>query len=123
MNYEQWCKKNTNMFPLVRALKSSMPEQYIGFYLQNQLSEEIEYQKQFSWLGNHSLDIYIPSLHLGIEYDVVYYHSSRKGNDDYKILLPDSVAAIFSQLNPSDYPEMELSNRVFHMQLVREEKP
>ena len=87
MNYEQWCKKNTNMFPLVRALKSSMPEQYIGFYLQNQLSEEIEYQKQFSWLGNHSLDIYIPSLHLGIEYDGVYYHSSRKGNDDYKTSL------------------------------------
>jgi nicotinate-nucleotide adenylyltransferase len=32
-----------------------------------------------------------------------------EGNDDYKILLPDSVAGIFSQLNPSDYPEMDLS--------------
>ena len=84
MNYEQWCNQNTNVFPLVRALKSSMPEQYIGFYLQNQFPEEIEYQKQFPWFGNYSLDIYIPSLHLGIEYDGVYYHASKKGTDEHK---------------------------------------
>jgi hypothetical protein len=32
-----------------------------------------------------------------------------EGNDEYKKLLPDSVCFIFSELNPSDYPEMELS--------------
>lgn len=32
-----------------------------------------------------------------------------EGNDEYKKLLPDSLSTIFSQLNPSDYPEMELS--------------
>ena len=31
------------------------------------------------------------------------------GNSEYKKLLPDGVDAIFSQLNPNDYPEMELS--------------
>ena len=84
INYEQWCNQNTNVSPLVRALNSSMPEQYIGFYLENEFSDEIEYQKQFPWLGKCSLDIYIPSLCLAIEYDGVYYHSMRKANDDYK---------------------------------------
>ena len=31
------------------------------------------------------------------------------GNSEYKKLLPDGVDTIFSQLNPNDYPEMELS--------------
>lgn len=87
ISYEQWCARHSNLFPLARALRSSMPEQYIGFYLENEFQEKIEYQKQFPWLGNSSLDIYIPSLHLAIEYDGVYYHSSRKGNDDQKTAL------------------------------------
>lgn len=61
-----------------------MPEQYIGFYLKKALSEEIEYQKQFTWLDKCSLDIYIPSLQLAIEYDGLYYHTSRRPSDDHK---------------------------------------
>ena len=32
-----------------------------------------------------------------------------EGNSEYKKLLPDGVDTIFLQLNPNDYPEMELS--------------
>ena len=66
ITYEEWCKVNTNIMPLVRALKSSLPEQYIGFYLQKVFGNEVEYQKQFGWLGRRSLDIYIPSLQMPI---------------------------------------------------------
>ena len=53
IDYEQWCKNNQNLTPLIRALQFSLPEQYIGYYLQKALGEDaIEYQKHFDWLGN-----------------------------------------------------------------------
>ncbi len=84
LTYEQWCENNTDIKPLIRSLKSSLPEQYIGFYLNAIFGDEIEYQKQFKWLGRSSLDIYIPSLSLAIEYDGGYYHSNKKVFDSYK---------------------------------------
>ena len=34
VDFKKWCDQNTDVRPLVRALNSSMPEQYIGFYLE-----------------------------------------------------------------------------------------
>lgn len=84
MTYEEWCKSNTNIVRLVRTLKSSVPEQYIGFYLGKVFGDEVEYQKYFDWLGRHSLDIYISSLQLAIEYDGEYYHRDREDTDIQK---------------------------------------
>lgn len=84
ITYEEWCTQHTDVRPLIRAMKSSLPEQYIGFYLHKAFGDEIEYQRHFDWFGNHSLDIYIPSLHLGIEYDGLYYHADRSVDDKYK---------------------------------------
>ena len=87
LDYQQWCTQNANVRPLIRALQSSMPEQYIGFYLERAFPNKIEYQKRFDWLGNYSLDIYIPSIKLAIEYDGVYYHSKKKADDAHKTAL------------------------------------
>ena len=87
LTYEEWCKINTNITTLVRSLKSSLPEQYIGFYLYKVFGDEIEYQKQFDWLGRCSLDIYIPSLKLAIEYDGEYYHRNKYVADTEKTTL------------------------------------
>lgn len=86
VDFKKWCDQNTDVRPLVRALNSSMPEQYIGFYLEKSFPNKIEYQKQFDWLGRQSLDIYIPSLQLAIEYDGSFYHASKEKSitDDYK---------------------------------------
>lgn len=84
ITYEEWCKVNKNIISLVRALKSSLPEQYIGFYIHKVFGDEVEYQKQFAWLGRQSIDIYIPSLQLAIEYDGVYYHRNKSSSDDQK---------------------------------------
>lgn len=75
--YEEWKKINSDVTPLIRSLKSSIPEQYVGFYLYKVFGDEVEYQKQFEWLGKQSLDIYIPSLKLAIEYDGEYYHRNK----------------------------------------------
>ena len=88
LNYEQWCNKNIYVKHLIRSMKSSFPEQYIGYYLQKSLGEEaIEYQKHFDWLGKSSLDIYVPSLNLAIEYDGVYYHANKAASDYCKTRL------------------------------------
>ena len=87
IDYKQWCEQNADVRSLVRALKSSMPEQYIGFYLEKAFPNKIEYQKQFDWLGNYSLDMYIPSMKLAIEYDGAYYHAKKKADDRYKTVV------------------------------------
>ena len=30
------------------------------------------------WLGKHEIDVYIPSIRTGIEYDGVHWHNSQK---------------------------------------------
>ncbi len=87
IDYEQWCENNTNIKKLAQSLKSSLPEQYVGFYLHRVFGDEIEYQKQFDWLGRRSLDFFIPSLKLAVEYDGVYYHSYNQKADDDKTNL------------------------------------
>lgn len=84
IEFKQWCENHTDIVPLVRSMKSSVPEQYIGFYLQQVFENNIEYQKCFDWLGRRSLDIYIPSLELAIEYDGAYYHSDKGSTDKEK---------------------------------------
>ena len=81
IDYKEWCKNNRNVTPLIRKMKSSLPEQYIGFYLSRIFGLKMEYQKQFDWLGRYSLDIYIPSLQLAIEYDGIYYHANKRKAD------------------------------------------
>lgn len=87
IDYQKWCENNKNVLPLIQKMKSSLPEQYIAFYLSKVFNEEIECQKQFDWLDRCSLDIYIPSLKLAIEYDGVYYHASKEASDRYKTAL------------------------------------
>lgn len=87
ITYEEWCNSNKNIVPLVRSLKSSLPEQYISFYLHKVFGDEIECQKQFEWLDKQSLDIYIPSLQLAIEYDGEYHHRNKLDVDAQKTSL------------------------------------
>lgn len=87
ISYEEWCKNHTDISQLASSLKSSLPEQYIGFYLRKAFGNEVEYQKQFDWLGRLSLDFYIPSLQLAIEYDGNYHHKNKQPSDNRKTSL------------------------------------
>ncbi|MBQ2711095.1 MAG: hypothetical protein IJF66_04020 [Clostridia bacterium] len=69
-----------------RELSSSFPEKAIAFYLSNHFS--VEENKQFDWLGNSEIDVYIPELMLGVEYDGGAWH-----HDIARDLIKDNLCA------------------------------
>lgn len=87
IDYKTWCSENSNIIKLAKHMQSSLPEQYIGFYLHKIFGRNIEYHKTFSWLGKNSIDMYISSLKLAIEYDGYYYHSNKRFTDINKTKL------------------------------------
>lgn len=64
--------------------QTSFPEQAIYYYIKQMFPNAINSYK-VEWLGKMELDIYIPSLKLGIEYDGYIFHNEKnKKNDEYK---------------------------------------
>lgn len=53
--------------------QSSFPEQAIFYYIKSVFPDALNGYKQ----GRYDMDIFIPSLKIGIEYDGEYYHSSQ----------------------------------------------
>lgn len=70
---------------LAKTIHSSIPEQYIYYYLKKAF-DSIESQKKFEWLGGMSIDLYIPEHKMAIEYDGERFHSNRL-NDKLKFEL------------------------------------
>lgn len=65
----------------VKTKKSSFPEMAIYYYLK----QIIDVERQVS-LGkkNWPLDLYIPSLKIGVEYDGFFYHQNKENKDESK---------------------------------------
>lgn len=57
------------------AIDQSVPEQIIYFYIKQIYPDTISKYKP-SWLGKQEIDIFIPSINVGIEYDDGFFHSS-----------------------------------------------
>lgn len=57
------------------GLNTSIREKIVAYYL-SQIFEDIEFSYHSSWLGQKELDIFIPSLSLGIEYDGARWHTN-----------------------------------------------
>lgn len=66
-------KRNQGCPECRKELKVSYPEKAIFFYIKQLFGDAVE-NYRVEWLGKHELDIYIPSLHLGIEYDGSVFH-------------------------------------------------
>lgn len=60
-----------------RNMHISFPEKILFFYLRKTFPDAIENYKPV-WLGKRELDIYIPSIKVGVEYDGVRYHRNEK---------------------------------------------
>lgn len=60
-------------------LRTSFSEQAILFYVKKVFEAKSRYQ-----IEGHELDIYIPSEKIAIEYDGIYYHSSKEAKDREK---------------------------------------
>ena len=60
-----------------KNMQTSFPEQAIFYYIKKIFKDSINGFKN-NQLGISEIDIFIPSLHLGIEYDGSFYHKSSK---------------------------------------------
>ncbi len=66
-------------------LRISFPEKTIFFYIRQAFPDAIENYKA-QWLGKRELDIYIPSIKTGIEFDGVWYHNNTKRDLEKDVL-------------------------------------
>lgn len=65
--------------------QSSFPEQAIIYYLQKDLSVEIKNRHKVDYFGKQvEIDIFIPSMAAGIEYDGAYWHKEKQQQDSEK---------------------------------------
>ena len=60
--------------------KTSFPEQAIFYYIKKQFSDAINSYKAIFTDSNMEIDIYIPTLKVGIEYDGMAWHISEQHN-------------------------------------------
>ena len=60
-----------------QGLNVSLPEKMIYFYIKRILKDSLENYKPI-WIGRSELDIFIPSLKQGIEYDGQYWHKETE---------------------------------------------
>ena len=67
-----------------RERSISLPEKTLFFYLKDYFSD-IQEQASFYWLAPREIDIFIPSLNLGIEYDGQYWHTDVDSDKEKRI--------------------------------------
>lgn len=60
----------------MKELHTSFPEQAIAFYFEKETDVKCRYM-----MDGFELDVYLPQYSVAIEYDGVYYHSSKKAED------------------------------------------
>lgn len=72
----------------------SFPEKAIAFYFEKYFDVIEKYKPDF--LGNSEIDIYIPSLKMGIEYDGSVWHNKKRKEDiaKYKLCKKNDVRLI-----------------------------
>lgn len=61
---------------LCKLLRTSLPEQLIYAFLRK-IFKDTERSKKYEWLDRSEIDIFIPELNLGIEYDGKYWHQEE----------------------------------------------
>lgn len=86
-----------------KEAKTSFPEQAIYFYIKKYFPDALNGDKKA--LGGKELDVYIPSLNLGIEYDGEYRHKDAK-KDDFKNQLCKEKGISLIRIRDNKCPEL-----------------
>jgi very-short-patch-repair endonuclease len=75
--------KGTNCPICHRISEASFPEKTLYFYIKKVFNDT--YASHIpQWLKGAEIDIYIPSINYGIEYDGEYWHSNKNHKDKWK---------------------------------------
>lgn len=106
-------KRNQGCPECRKELKTSFPEKAVYFYIRKVFNEAIENYRP-EWLGKAEIDIYIPSLKLGIEYDGTAFHKNvEKDLKKNKLCTEENVTLI--RIREPQCPILDNSSIDFQM--------
>lgn len=90
---------------------TSFPEQALLMYLRNYLPAKVEGRAKVpasdNDTGKFEIDVLVPDLKVGIEYNGVFYHKNRTGKDEAKKRAAESCGIRLIRLIESDVNRIE----------------
>lgn len=87
---------------------TSFPEQALFFYVKQYIDQNARSRFKVNMNGkDEELDIWIPSLRCGIEYDGEYYHEQRRGKDAEKTIAAANASVRLIRLIECDRNAIE----------------
>ena len=92
-------------------LRISFPEKILFFYIKRVFPDAIENYKA-AWLGRKELDIYVPSIKTGIEYDGSWYHKDE-ARDLEKDKLCKEQGVTLIRIREKNAPRIKTNSIVF----------
>lgn len=93
----------------LKEFKISYPEKVIFFYLNKYLGCVVEENYKTQWLKGKELDIFIPSLNLGIEYDGKNWHKNEKNDLEKNRLCLDNGVELL-RIREAGLPNLSVNN-------------
>ena len=96
-----------------KELRSSYPEKIIAFYISQIFSDATENYKN-NFLKNREIDIYIPSIKLGIEYDGTKWHQNTK-NDLVKDKICEEAGINLIRIREIGCPQYDSNSEKFYI--------
>ena len=93
----------------VKMHGTSFPEQALLFYLRRDSGMVVEHRPKVDCSGGKrvEVDIWLPSLGAGIEYDGIFYHAGRQDEDDEKARLVRSSGMRLLRVIESNHFEVD----------------
>ena len=93
----------------LKEFKISYPEKAIFYYLRKYLNCTVEENYKADWLCGKELDIYIPSIKLGIEYDGSNWHKDTKSDESKNKICKDNHVELL-RIREIGTPDIEYDN-------------
>ena len=94
-----------------KSQRTSLPEQIIYFYIHAAYPKaKNEYKPK--WLHGKEIDIFIPELHIGIEYDGRYWHNDAEKDLSKNKILKERGISLYRIREP-DAPKIEDGTTIF----------
>lgn len=97
-----------------KARRVSFPEKAIYFYISKMWEDAVENYRP-SWLKGKEIDIYIPSLKIGIEYDGEQYHVNVNSDLEKDLICRGEQVKLLHVREP-ECPYLESDSLVFQLQ-------
>lgn len=92
-----------------KEFKISYPEKAIFFYLKKYLSLSVKENYRPAWLGGKEIDIFLPDLSFGIEYDGSNWHKDVKSDEAKNVLCKENGVDLL-RIRENGAPSINHSN-------------